>query len=171
MGYSNNTYLCTSCSITTGTIYFRNQILSPYRYKDFASFSQTGTTINFILTLNNALTCTNISTTSLFLNTTTLNSGIIFQSTTSANMLCIVSYTGGGSYNPTTQNGDTLFVIGNTSGTIDSGKVLNIIPHSSTLSGLQMDGVNNTFSGSLIVTSNLSTASITTTNITCPNLY
>ena len=64
-----------------------------------------------------------------------------------------------------------MLVIANVSGTIDSGKVLNIVPHSSVACGLQMDGVNNTFSGSLTVTNNVSTANITTTNITCANLY
>ena len=79
-------------------------------------------------------------------------------------MLRVIPYNGGtGNYNPAVQTGDFLFVIGNVSGTIDS--------HSRTLSGLRIDGVNNTFSGSLTVTSNLSTTNITTTNITCTNLY
>ena len=85
-------------------------------------------------------------------------------------MLRIVSYTSGGSYNSTTQTGDMVFVIGNVSGTVDSGKVLNIVPHSSVACGLRMDSVNNTFSGSLTVTNNVSCAAITTTNITCTNL-
>ena len=43
-----------------------------------------------------------------------------------------------------------LLVIGNVNGTVDSGKIMNIVPHSSTSSGLRMAGVNNTFSGVLI---------------------
>ena len=58
----------------------------------------------------------------MILDTSTLNSGLICQSKTSTNLLHIIPYTGGGSYNPTTQNGDMLFVIGNVSGIIDSGK-------------------------------------------------
>ena len=60
-GHSNNIYLCTSNSITTGTIYFRNQIFYRIKKNDFASFSQTGSIINSSFTLNNALTCKNIS--------------------------------------------------------------------------------------------------------------
>ena len=96
---------------------------------------------------------------------------MICQSKTSTNMLKIVPYTGASSYNPTVQNGDMSLGIGNVSSTIDSGKVLKIIPHSSVASGLRIDGVNNTFSGSLTVTNNVSTANIIATNITCPNLY
>ena len=95
----------------------------------------------------------NISVSYLILYNSTVNSGLICQSKTSTNMLRVIPYNGGtGNYNPAVQTGDFLFVIGNVSGTIDS--------HSRTLSGLRIDGVNNTFSGSLTVTSNLSTANI-----------
>ena len=47
-----------------------------------------------------------------------------------------------------------LLVIGNVGGPIDSGKILNIVAHSSISSSLRIDGVNNTFSISLVVTSN-----------------
>ena len=63
----------------------------------------------------------------------------------------MIPYTGIGTYNPITQNGDMVFVIGNVNGLVETGKVLNIVPHSSTSSGLRMAGVNNTFSGSLTV--------------------
>ena len=91
----------------------------------------------------------NISVSYLILDNSTENSGLICQSKTSTNMLRVIPYNGGtGNYNPAVQTGDFLFVIGNVSGTIDSGKVLNIVPHSSTSSGLCIDAVNNTFSGS-----------------------
>ena len=64
-----------------------------------------------------------------------------------------------------------LFVIRNISGTIDSGKILNIVAHLSTSPGLHIDGINNTFSGSLTVTSNLSSTSIYCTNLSRTNLY
>ena len=73
-GYGNNIYIATSNSTSTGSIYFRNQTLSPFAYTDFANFGQVGSSINSTLTLNNTLTCptvistntslTNISTTS-----------------------------------------------------------------------------------------------------------
>ena len=76
----------------------------------------------------------------------------MWQSTTSTNLLRIIPYTGAGSHNPTTQNGDTLLVIRNVN---DTGKILNIIPRSSPSSGLQIDGVNSTLCGSLTVTNNM----------------
>jgi hypothetical protein len=96
---------------------------------------------------------------------------MIIQSQTSTNLLRVIPYTGGGSYNPTTQNGDMLLVIGNITGTADSGKILNIVPHSNTASGLRMNGVNNTFSGSLTVTNNVSSMGVFCTNLSCTNLY
>ena len=83
----------------------------------------------------------NISTSYLILNTTTVNSGILCQSTTSTNLLRTIPYTGGSSYNPTTQNGDILLVYGAVNGTPDSGQNLNIVQHSNTSSGLRMAGV------------------------------
>ena len=53
---------------------------------------------------------TNISTSYLFSKTRTQNSGITCQSTTSTNLLCLIPYTGVNSFNPATQNGDTLLV-------------------------------------------------------------
>ena len=96
------------------------------------------------------------STSYLILDTSTQNSGLLCQSKTSPNLLKIVPYTGPGSYNPTTQTSGILLVIRNVSGMIDSGKVLKIVPHSSTSSGLHIVGVNNTFSGSLTGTNYLS---------------
>ena len=59
--FGRREYIATSNSTSTGSIYFRNQTLSPFAYTDFAIFSQTGSSINSSLTLNNALTCTNIN--------------------------------------------------------------------------------------------------------------
>ena len=38
-GYGNNIYLATSKSNSTGSIYFRNQTLSPFIINNFANFS------------------------------------------------------------------------------------------------------------------------------------
>ena len=69
-GYGNNIYLATSNSNSTGSIYFRNQTLSPFTYNDFATFSQAGSNINSSLVLNNALTCTNITCNKIQVNPT-----------------------------------------------------------------------------------------------------
>ena len=39
----------------------RNYTISPYSYTDFSIFSQAASVINSSLTLNNALTCTNLT--------------------------------------------------------------------------------------------------------------
>ena len=44
-GYGNNVYVCTSNSNSTGSIYFRNQTISPFTYNDFANLSQGGPAI------------------------------------------------------------------------------------------------------------------------------
>ena len=68
-GYGNNIYLATSNSNSTGSIYFRNQTVSPFTYTDFATFSQAGSNINSSLVLNNALTCKNITCNNIIYNT------------------------------------------------------------------------------------------------------
>ena len=113
----------------------------------------------------------NISTSYLILDNSAVNSGMIIQSQTSTNMLRVIPNSGGaGNYNPAVQTGDFLLVMGNITGTADSGKILNIVPHSNTASGLRIDGVNSKFSGSLVVSNNLNAINISCTNITCPNL-
>ena len=72
----------------------------------------------------------NISTNYLILNITTLNTGILCQSTMSTNFLRIIPYTGVSSFNPATQSDNILLVYGTVNSTPDSGQNLSIVEHS-----------------------------------------
>ena len=60
-GYNNNIFLATSNSTSTGSIYFRNQTISPFAYTDFAVFSQASSILYSSLKLTGLLTWTNIN--------------------------------------------------------------------------------------------------------------
>ena len=96
-GYGNNVYACISNSNSTGSIYFRNQTISPFTYNDFAIFSQGGSAINSSLVLNNAWTCTNIICNSIQTNPT--------QSPPNANY---IGYTNIVNLSTTTQTGEVI---------------------------------------------------------------
>ena len=63
-----------------------------------------------IINLSSTNTSFQKSTSYLILDMSTVNSGILCQSKTNTNLLRGIPYTGGSSYNPTTQTGDILLV-------------------------------------------------------------
>ena len=84
----------------------------------------------------------------------------LFGSASSTNSFKLVPYRTHYAFNPSVVTGDNLIVYGCYKSTIDQNQILNIVPHSSTASGLRMNGSYNTFTGNVSIMNTLYSSNI-----------
>ena len=84
----------------------------------------------------------------------------LFGSASSTNSFKLVPYRTHYAFNPSVVTGDNLIVYGCYKSTIDQNKILNIVLHSSTASGLRMNGSYNTFTGNVSIMNTLYSSNI-----------